>query len=159
MMYCMPLNALSCASLTVFACALGFAEEGPQKTAEPKQLPKPILRFLGTEDYNVGPNAFTRYKLSVTNWKAFADELFQPSPDLPPAGLNKQAARTFVHIYSADGECLYGFVALQEATNLQKLWFATPAGVPPHSTVFITMIDRRTGRVSTSDPVSVNMAK
>ncbi len=119
-------------------------------------LPDPQLAFGGTEDYEVGDNQFTRYRLEVANYADYPDELFAPAPDLPPCGLNENAARTWVDIYDDQGAYLYGFCALSSAAGLRSLWFATPRGVSPPPFVHIVLRDRRCNTTWTSNRVATS---
>jgi hypothetical protein len=118
-------------------------------------FPDPVLEFTGTEDYMVGEEWFTRYDLSVTNWSSYPDWLFEPSPDLPPCGLNENASRTWVHIYNGDDERLYGFCALDSSDDLQSLWFALPLGTTPPAVVYIEMHDRALDVTYRSNEVAI----
>jgi hypothetical protein len=93
----------------------------------------------------------TRYLMSVVNWSAFPDALFAPSPDLPPCGLNPDAPRTWVNVYSWDGTYIYRFCGLPSAESLNSIWFAVPKGEPPPECVYITLEDRRCERIYTSN--------
>jgi len=108
-------------------------------------LPDPELIVTGREDC-IGSDGqeYTMYWLAVTNWSEFPDELFEPSPDLPPCGLNTNASRTWVDIYdAADNTRLYGFCALSASQQLEDIWFAVPSGQAPPDYVYITLEDRR----------------
>jgi hypothetical protein len=72
-------------------------------------LPAPKLIVSGTEDYEANNMEWTRYRLEVVNWAEFPDELFEPAPDLPTCGLNKNASRTWVKIYDESDYYIYGF--------------------------------------------------
>lgn len=109
----------------------------------PAGLPNPQIQITGSEDYETGGLAFTRYRISVTNRAAYPDSLFAAAPDLPPCGLNANSSRTWVDIHDGDGHRLYGFCALGTADNLGSLWFALPRGTPPPDCVSVTLTDRR----------------
>ena len=118
-------------------------------------MPVPVLAANGTEDYVANGINWTRYRLTVTNWVDYAPELFTPAPDLPPCGLNTSASRTWVMIYRAvDSSPIYGFCALASPSGLTQLWFGLPLGTTPPSGVFVTLTDRRTGQIVTSNTVS-----
>jgi hypothetical protein len=120
-------------------------------------LPAPELIVTGTEDYSVGGREYTRYRLSVTNWSAFPDELFEAAPDLPPCGLNQNASRTWVEIYAENSTRLYGFCALSSAEGLNSLWFALPRREIPPDFVYVTLTDRRCKITYTSNLAMVLM--
>jgi len=107
-------------------------------------LPVPELAITGTEDYTGSDGkAYTRYRMTVLNRAVFPDELFATAPDLPPCGLNPNASRTWVHIYTGDDVRLYGFCALSDSDDLDGIWFAVSRGQPPPDCVYITLNDRR----------------
>ena len=121
------------------------------------ELPTPQLSITGTEDYTGSDgNAYTRYRMTVANRADFPDELFAPAPDLPPCGLNSNASRTWVDIYTGDDVRLYGFCALSDSDGLDGIWFAVPRGQPPPDCVYITLNDRRCDQTYKSNCVSTS---
>lgn len=116
----------------------------------PANLPNPQIQITGTEDYEAGGNAWTRYRISVTNRAAYPDSLFDAAPDLPPCGTNTSASRTWVDLHDGNGDRLYGFCALGEADDLGQIWFAMPRGTPPPECVSVTLTDRRCEETYTS---------
>ena len=116
----------------------------------PSGLPDPLIQITGSEDYETGGMAFTRYRISVTNRAEYPDSLFAAAPDLPPCGLNTNSSRTWVDIHDGDGHRIYGFCALGEADSLNDLWFALPRGTPPPDCVSVTLTDRRCAQSYTS---------
>ena len=118
-------------------------------------LPSPDLSYTGSEDYRIGSTEYTRYKLAVTNSGDFPDELFVPSPHLPPCGLNPNASRTWVKIYDNDDNYLYGFCALSSSDDLNSIWFAKPKGTSPPTSVYITLHDRECDITYTSKLVVI----
>ncbi|BAY99866.1 LamG domain-containing protein [Tolypothrix tenuis PCC 7101] len=134
-----------------FKAAIALTHSAPSNSTE-RLTPKLIVK--GTENYQAGGQAWTRYLLSVTNWSAFPQELFDPAPDLPPCGLNKNSARTWVDIYAQGGTKLYGFCALSSPKNLDDLWFAVSTGKAPPEAVYIVLNDRRQQISYTSNSIS-----
>ena len=122
-------------------------------------LSAPELTVTGKEDYTLpGGEEYTRYRLSVTNWSEFPDELFEAAPDLPPCGENPNASRTWVNIYEEDGTYRYGFCALSSSQNLEyTLWFSVPKGDAPPEYVYITLVDRRCELTYTSNLAWTNI--
>lgn len=118
-------------------------------------LPAPKLELAGTEEYKVGEEDFTRYRLSVANWESYPPELFEPSPDLPPCGLNTESSRTWIDIFNQDGVRIYGFCALAFSEELRDLWFAVKMGESPPESVYIVMTDRHCDLSATSNEVSI----
>ncbi|HET9428876.1 MAG TPA: hypothetical protein VFO69_11005 [Allosphingosinicella sp.] len=82
--------------------------------------------------------------------------MFAASPDLPPCGLNKTAARTWVDFFASDDRRLYGFCALGSPSDLGSIWFATPVDQPPPAAVYVVLSDRRTNRQYRSELVDMS---
>ena len=120
------------------------------------KLPKPKLKFTGTEKYSVNGKKYVRYRLEVTNWKYFPDDLFKAAPYLPPCGSNTNASRSWVDIYSLTGKRLYGFCGFNSNDDLTKLWYSVPVGTIPPSSVYIVINDRACDRQLKSNSVIVN---
>ncbi|NLH17483.1 MAG: hypothetical protein GX455_12980, partial [Phycisphaerae bacterium] len=95
---------------------------------------------------------YTRYLFRVNNWYAYPNELFEPSPDLPPCGLNENSSRTWVEIYNFHtGEQVYGFCGLDEAHDLHdRLSVSFPTGETPPP-IYIKLVDRRCDTTYTSN--------
>lgn len=116
---------------------------------------KPILIFKGLEDYNVKEKTFTHARLSVLNREIYPLDLFQPAPDLPPCGQNKNASRTWVNIFTGEGKRIYGFCALTQNEQLSELGFAFPKGTLPSKTCYIELEDRRKNKKYISTVVEI----
>ncbi|RAJ96064.1 hypothetical protein LX87_03814 [Larkinella arboricola] len=116
---------------------------------------RPKLVLKGLEEYEVRGNWFNRASLSVRNREIYPDELFQPSPDLPPCGLNTNSSRTWVDIYNNLNQRIYGFCALNKADNLDDLWVAFQKGQPMPVSVYIALNDRRKGQQYFSTEVAL----
>jgi len=107
-------------------------------------LPDPELSFISAQPYMpAGGVPHTRYKLEVLNWSDFPDALFAAAPDLPPCGLNPNASRTWVSIYSGDGDYIYGFCGLSDSDQLNDIWFGVAEGEAPPDCVYVELWDRR----------------
>jgi len=85
-----------------------------------------------------------RYRYDVFNKDQYPDELFAPSPELPPCGTNTKAARTWVDLYDQSGKRLNGFCALGKSADLNGIWFGLESGVIPPSYIYIELNDRKT---------------
>lgn len=130
-------------------------ENQPTSEACTSDIPTPVIIFQGSEDYTSVGEEFTRYRISVSNWDQFPDELFAISPDLPPCGLNTNSSRTWIDIYG-DQIRLYGFCALSSSSSLNDLlWFATKKNASPPSSVFVRLNDRRCDVSYTSNSISI----
>ena len=129
------------ATLAVVTLIFIFATHG---SAAAPVLPNPILDFRGTEHVETNGKQMTRYHFDVVNKDQYPDEMFAPSPDLPPCGANTKAARTWVDLYDQTGKRLNGFCALGKSVDLNSLWFALETDVVPPSYVYIELNDRKT---------------
>ncbi len=122
----------------------------------PTGLPAPQVKFTRTEAYELNGTKLIRYRLSVTNRDEYPDELFAPSPELPPCGLNTNSSRTWVDIDDVSGNYIYGFCALGTPDNLDLLWFSGYQGQqPPHDYVRVILNDRLCGTSYESEPVPI----
>ena len=107
--------------------------------------PSPVIRYDHTD-------AEGRVYIPVDNWSAYPDVMFRRAPDLPPAGTNTSASRTWVEIYNADNNArLYGFVGFSSGADLKTIWFKPPT---PNGRVYIIMNDRACSRTYKSNIVT-----
>ncbi len=114
------------------------------------------MSFVGRAEWTAqNGDIFIRYRFRVLNWKDFPNDLFIPSPDLPPCGLNPNSARTWVDLF-ADGRRVYGFCVLDSSQALgDALSFNIPKGQKPPTSLFIRIHDRKVNRFSQSEPISL----
>jgi hypothetical protein len=127
--------------LAVVTLILVFATHG---SAAAPVLPNPILDFLGAEYVQISGKQMTRYHFDVVNKEQYPNDMFAPSPDLPPCGANTKAARTWVDLYDQSGKRLNGFCALGKSADLNGIWFALETDVIPPSYIYIELNDRKT---------------
>ncbi|WP_298876835.1 hypothetical protein [uncultured Bradyrhizobium sp.] len=127
------------------ALLVGFATSA---LAQP--FPRPVLQFAGQVVF--GPTLIVG--LTVVNWSDYSPVLFAASPKLPPCGLNTSASRTWVDIYNARGQRLYGFCGFTDPSLLSEFWFSIPEARRPRA-VYITLIDRLRRRIVVSNKVAI----
>lgn len=127
--------------LAVLTLILVFAMHG---SAAAPVLPNPVLYFLGAEYVEINGKQVTRYRYDVLNKDQYPDEMFAPSPALPPCGANTQAARTWVDLYDQSGKRLNGFCALGKSADLHGIWFGLESSIIPPSYIYIELNDRKT---------------
>jgi len=127
--------------LAVVTLVLVFATHG---SAAAPVLPNPVLYFIGAEFAEVNGKHLTRYRFDVENKNQYPDDMFAQSPDLPPCGANKNAARTWVDLYDQSGKRLNGFCAFGKSADLNGIWFALDTDVVPPSYIYIELNDRKT---------------
>jgi hypothetical protein len=109
-----------------------------------RQLPNPILYLTGIEPYTTPGGSFIRYRYDVLNKASYPAAMFAAAPNLPPCGLNANAARTWVDFYvGGTSQRIYGFCALGTPQDLGQIWFSVPEGTIPPSYVSIELIDRQ----------------
>lgn len=117
---------------------------------------KPILQFTKKEAQVIRGNRFTRIYLSIQNWDAFPDDLFRASPELPPCGQNRNASRTWLNIFNAEGQRLYGYCGFGKNENLQNFSFAIRAGQPLPSACYVELLDRKLNKKYVSNRVNLS---
>jgi len=112
--------------------------------ASPKMgVPLPKIKLNGFREYETGGNRFKSYKLLVTNFNDFNNELFTPAPSLPPCGLNKNSSRAWVKIYDNYNRYLYGFCGLESNLELKDtMSFMYRSDRKPPKKVYIEINDR-----------------
>jgi len=102
-------------------------------------LPTPRVAFLN----KVVEPTFIRYWFTVSNHASFNNVFFTPSPNLPPCGLNTNAARTWLTIFNGSTNgYIYGYCALPNEAAMAKLWFAVPKSLPQPKSFYIKLEDR-----------------
>ena len=131
--------------LLAVALFIGFATP-----ALAQRFPPPVLQFNGQLIF--GPTLIVG--LTVVNWSDYSPALFAESPKLPPCGLNTSASRTWVDIYNARGQRLYGFCDFNDPSNLSQLFFSVPITQRPRA-VYITLTDRLRRRIVVSNKVAI----
>jgi hypothetical protein len=103
------------------------------------------LVFNGAEYFEKDGKSFVRYTFDVDNKGSYPAELFAAAPSLPPCGANTSASRTWVDLIMQNGKRLNGFCALDNASSLNRIWFALESDAIPPSWIYIEMTDRQTG--------------
>ncbi|HTH37706.1 MAG TPA: hypothetical protein VL572_07055 [Pyrinomonadaceae bacterium] len=120
-----------------------------------QDLPKPKLALVRVDDAVSSGRRFRMYTIEILNRSEFADELFAPSPDLPPCGRNADSSRTWINIYIDDGTRIYGHCGIRTNAELSSLKFNIPADTKQPSRIYIDLVDRREGKVVRSNKVDV----
>jgi peroxiredoxin/Flp pilus assembly protein TadD len=126
---------------------------GPADPNAPSAEPAPVLEVKSTERYEWQGRAMARIYLSIRNWPALPKDLFEPSPDLPPCGLNTNSARTWLAVRSTEGRQLAGLCALRGTHALENIVIPLPPEHLGRTSIFITMHDRRTNSTYRSNVV------
>jgi hypothetical protein len=112
--------------------------------AQSPAFPEPKLVVTGLRYLESEGREWTRYLFRVDNLADYPNELFAPSPELPPCGTNTNSARTWVDLYAEGGKRLYGFCALTR-DGLAELWFSIATDSVPPLSIYIELTDRKTG--------------
>ncbi|HEY3488034.1 MAG TPA: cadherin repeat domain-containing protein, partial [Gammaproteobacteria bacterium] len=123
-------------------------------------IPNPIIAWVSPVPYETYNDAFgnpyVRYRFEVTNRSDFPDALFAAATALPPCGLNTSSSRTWLYIYNGvTNNYIYGFCALGVSATMGQVWFAVPVGGTPPPSIYITLTDRQTSTVYTSNTLTV----
>ncbi|RPJ60323.1 MAG: PKD domain-containing protein, partial [Acidobacteria bacterium] len=121
-------------------------------------VPKPTPLFVGSEDHSANGEVWRNYRITVTNWASFPDELFNVAPDLPACGLNTESSRTWVHLYwqmPDESHSAYGYCALSGPSNLKQLRFATGVDEPRPIQFQLELWDRACDQRYTSDWITI----
>ncbi|MCG8549601.1 MAG: C25 family cysteine peptidase [Desulfobacterales bacterium] len=116
-------------------------------------LRAPKLSLKGTQTVTVHGTIYKRFNLEITNWNSFPNDLFTPSPWLPPCGLNPNSSRTWIRIYDQNHRPLYGFCAFNSNDDLTKIWFSVKKGDPTPISVYVVLEDRECDIKYTSNKV------
>lgn len=130
------------AMLSAAMLFMSLSSTGVSRAQRP--LPNPILYLRSIEYYETGGRQFTRYNYGIDNRDAYPNEMFAAAPDLPPCGVNTKSSRTWVDIYEQNGKRLYGFCALGNRDDLNKIWFALQRDEIPPSWIYVELSDRKT---------------
>jgi hypothetical protein len=137
--------------ILIAAVVLAFASIGISQ-----DMPRPQLRLVAKTEIEENGKRFTAYELEVVNREKFDDELFVPSPALPPCGKTPNAPRTFVNIANEKGVHVYGHCGMKSNADLASIKFSVLAGTQPPKRVFIYLVDRFEQRVVKSNSVRLD---
>jgi hypothetical protein len=118
-----------------------------------QDLPKPKFGFVRVSEQVNNGVAVKMYDVEVANRGKFDNDLFVPSPALPPCGRNANASRTWVDIFDGEGKRLYGWCALNSTGVLASLKFAIPAAQPQPEKLYIQFNDRLTRKIRRSKTI------
>jgi hypothetical protein len=121
-----------------------------------QDLPKPKLGFVRVSEQVNNGVAVKMYEVGVENREKFDNDLFVPSPALPPCGRNPNASRTWVDIFDGEGKRLYGWCALNAAGVLASLKFIIPASQPQPEKLYIQFNDRLTRQTRRSKTIKLD---
>ncbi|MEA2338643.1 MAG: hypothetical protein QOE82_2650 [Thermoanaerobaculia bacterium] len=134
---------------TMIACLFVMLAVASSAYAEcTTPLPIPDLKSAG--NYKGAPGFFD-VDVSVWNYAKYDNTLFVASPELPACGLNKKASRTWIEIYADTGVYIYGYCALSQNTQLQKLTFPWKNTTNLPKGFFIRIRDRKCNKVVQSN--------
>jgi len=127
----------------------------PAAAVSGQKLPKPKVKLVGTSSHEVNGRRYTGYELEVVNRDKYSNDLFVPSPALPPCGKNANSSRTWVNIYNEMGVRIYGHCAINASGALVSIKFSVLEGTPKPKKVFIDMVDRADRKISRSNTVKI----
>lgn len=117
------------------------------------ERPNPLLAYEGFEDREGSDGRpYRHYRLSILNRREFPAAMFELTSEFGACGSNQNPSRTWVEIFRASGERLYGFCALTAPEQLGTLWFSLPPREAPPD-VYVELRDRACERTYVSDVV------
>jgi hypothetical protein len=111
-------------------------------------FPNPVINYKGATN---GVTGYLDIWFGVGNFAQYDNSLFVASPELPACGLNKNASRTWVDVYTDTGAYIYGYCALTQNAQLQKLGFPWKKTNKLPKGFFIRMRDRKCNKVVQSN--------
>jgi hypothetical protein len=115
-------------------------------------FPKPIANYKGASD---GASGYFNISFGVSNFASYSNTFLTASPDLSACGLNTSASRTWLEVYTNTGVRIYGYCALSQNTQMQKLSFPWKKGTPLPKGFFIRLHDRRCNKIVQSNTVPI----
>ncbi len=108
-------------------------------------MPTPVLRFVSANEYYVGPALWVRYELSVDNRNAFAQALFQPTPNLPNCYASDSAAMVYVYDIGNPGQAIHVFCPANR-NDLASIGYALKKSPYQTGHVMIRILDKLTNQ-------------
>ena len=120
-----------------------------------QDLPKPKFGFVRVSEHVNDGVAYRMYAVEVANRGKYDNDLFVPSPKLPPCGRNANASRTWLNIYNGNGTRIYGWCAINANGELASLKFNIPSANPQPRSLFTEFIDRHTRKISRSKTIKL----
>lgn len=120
-------------------------------------MPVPVVKYEGSEDFENSFRTWTRYKLSVVNRADYDEVLFTVAPELPRCGNRPNTSRAWAEIFDANvpHEKLYMFCMMQSREDLAAIHFAVRKGTLPPRKIYVTITDRKTGETVKSESVAI----
>jgi hypothetical protein len=104
----------------------------------------PQISLAKPTPINLEGDAMMRYMISVENYKAFANSLFQPATYLKPLAEHLNSSRAWVYVKDQDGKPLQTFGTINNREQLKSLWFAIERETAAPSHVYVDIWDRQT---------------
>ena len=124
----------------------------------PVSIPAPQIAFLKQESWSKDGRNWVSYYYELVNRDAFPAVFWTPAPSLPPCGANTNASRAWLDIYDASGARLNRYCAEKSTAQFAHFAFTLEQGKAPPPTVYVTITDRFTGRVLTSNTAATGTA-
>jgi len=125
-----------------------------------EDLSAPSLFITGTEELERDGEPWTRWRLSITNYRSYRRELFSAAPHLEPCGEDDIASRVKVGIYGNTGEILGELCHFTDRDQLYDgIWFDLPAKKSPPDSIYVVLTDRYCGVTATSNRASTDYGR
>jgi hypothetical protein len=126
-------------------------------------LPRPKLRYKGSEKHKIDSKKHRRYNLELSNWESYPDQMFDSAPNLPACNDSADASRTWVEIYDkVTDEVIHTFCDLDTNQALTNLSFSVPKDSHDYylgKVVYVVVHDRNCGVKYTSNSIWTNPYK
>ena len=123
-------------------------------------LPHPELAVKDIDKVRQGTKTMARYRLSVTNWKSFAADLFTTIKWPPNSTKPRAVSRLDVRLIDAQsGKALRAFSTLGKPQDLELLDLTLDPRGPQPAEVLLMVEDRETRRGQKSAPIPLSPPK
>ena len=104
----------------------------------------PLITIAKPAAITVEGDAMKRYIVSVSNYQAFSENLFQPATYLKPLAEHLNSSRAWVYIKDQEGNPLQTFGTINNREQLKNLWFAIEKNSSAPKQIHVDIWDRQT---------------
>jgi hypothetical protein len=126
-------------------------------------LPKPKLRYRGSEKHKIDSKKHRRYNIEISNWQSYPNQLFDPAPNLPACESSSDASRTWVEIYDKiTDKVIHTYCGLNSNQELENLSFSVAKDSIDYylgKVVYVVVHDRNCGVKYVSNSIWTNPYK
>ncbi len=104
----------------------------------------PLIAIAKPVAITIEGDSMMRYMISVENYQAFANNLFQPATYLKPLAEHLNSSRAWVYVKDQNGNPLQTFATINNREQLKNLWFALESSSAAPTDVYVDIWDRQT---------------